>query len=102
MSFGQTAISSFSFFSRSLSISLQLSSVSFCRSFSTCFISSSVISEDFSFFSKARPGVYAFVGAGDDARRAPLHSDRFDFDERALLPAVDWYTRIIETFAKED
>lgn len=58
--------------------------------------------EDFSFFSKARPGVYAFVGAGDDARRAPLHSDRFDFDERALLPAVDWYTRIIETFAKED
>ncbi len=58
--------------------------------------------EDFSFFSKARPGVYAFVGAGDDARPAPLHSDRFDFDERALLPAVDWYTRIIETFAKED
>ena len=49
-----------------------------------------------------RQNVYAFVGAGDDARRAPLHSDRFDFDERALLPAVDWYTRIIETFAKED
>ena len=58
--------------------------------------------EDFSFFAEARPGVYAFVGTGDEARRAPLHSDRFDFDESALLPAIRWYTRIIETFGKED
>ena len=58
--------------------------------------------EDFSFFSQARPGVYAFVGVRDEKRSAPLHSDRFDFDERALLPAVNWYVRILETFAKED
>lgn len=58
--------------------------------------------EDFSFFGQERPAVYAFVGAGDDKRRAPLHSDRFDFDERALLPAIQWYTRIIQQDAKED
>ena len=58
--------------------------------------------EDFSFFGKERPAVYAFVGAGDEKRSAPLHSDQFDFDEAALLPAIDWYTRIIDTCAKED
>ena len=40
--------------------------------------------------------------AGDEKRSAPLHSDRFDFDEAALLPAIAWYTRIIDTYAKED
>ena len=58
--------------------------------------------EDFSFFVQERPAVYAFVGAGDEKRSAPLHSDRFDFDEAALLPAIAWYTRIIDTYAKED
>ncbi|MGN1250068.1 MAG: M20/M25/M40 family metallo-hydrolase, partial [Candidatus Spyradocola sp.] len=58
--------------------------------------------EDFSFFGKERPAVYAFVGAGDEQRSAPLHSDQFDFDEAALLPVLDWYTRIIDTCAKED
>ena len=58
--------------------------------------------EDFSFFGKERPAVYAFVGAGDEKRSAPLHSDQFDFDEAALLPAIAWYTRIIDACAKEE
>ena len=58
--------------------------------------------EDFSFFGQERPAVYAFVGAGDEKRSAPLHSDQFDFDEAALLPALAWYTRIIDACAKEE
>ena len=58
--------------------------------------------EDFSFFGQERPAVYAFVGAGDEKRSAPLHSDKFDFDEAALLPAIAWYTRIIDACAKEE
>ena len=58
--------------------------------------------EDFSFFGQERPAVYAFVGAGDEKRSAPLHSDKFDFDEAALLPAIAWYSRIIDACAKEE
>lgn len=68
----------------------------------TCTQQPLLTAEDFSFFGVQRPAVYAFVGTRDQMRTAPLHSDQFDFDEAALLPAIAWYTRIIQTFAKED
>ena len=68
----------------------------------SCDQESLLTAEDFSFFAIARPGVYAFVGCRDEQRSAPLHSDQFDFDETALLPAIEWYTNIITSYAKED
>ena len=51
--------------------------------------------EDFSFFALARPSVYAFVGVRDETHTHPLHSEKFGFDERALLPALQWYEAIL-------
>ena len=68
----------------------------------SCDQESLLTAEDFSFYAIARPGVYAFVGSGDEQRKAPLHSDQFDFDEAALLPAIHWYRNIIISYAKED
>ena len=68
----------------------------------SCDQESLLTAEDFSFYAIARPGVYAFVGSGDEQRKAPLHSDQFDFDEAALLPAIQWYRNIIISYAKED
>ena len=56
--------------------------------------------EDFSYYALERPAVYAFVGCGDEKRNAPLHSPEFDFDERALLPALAWYRGILETLGR--
>jgi amidohydrolase len=49
--------------------------------------------EDFSFFQKAVPGLYFFLGAGEGA---PLHSEAFDFDETALGVGLEVYRRILE------
>ncbi len=68
----------------------------------TCDQQPLLTAEDFSFFGKEREAVYAFVGTRDERRQAPLHSDQFDFDERALLPAVRWYERIIQTYFEEE
>ena len=56
--------------------------------------------EDFSYYALERPAVYAFVGCGDEKRNAPLHSPEFDFDERALVPALAWYRGILETLGR--
>ena len=54
-----------------------------------------LIAEDFSFYQKERPGLYFFVGTGEDGRRAPLHSDVFDFDETALGYALSAFLYIL-------
>ncbi len=54
------------------------------------------IAEDYSYFSTYRPSLFAFVGVGDELRRSALHTNTFDLDEAALLPAVHTYTNIIE------
>ena len=53
------------------------------------------IAEDFSFFQREAPGVFIFLGVGDEAHKEPLHSDTFDFDERALLHGVKLFERIL-------
>ena len=55
-----------------------------------------MIAEDFAIFSAARPSLFSFAGVGDDKRRSALHTDTFDLDECALIPAVRLYTNIIE------
>ena len=53
------------------------------------------ISEDFSEFECCVPGAYFFCGCADDEHRELLHSDRFDFDERALLLGVEVFEKLI-------
>lgn len=53
------------------------------------------IAEDFSFYQQAVPGVFVFLGIGDEAHKQPLHSDTFDFDEHALLYGVELFERIL-------
>lgn len=47
--------------------------------------------EDFSFYQKAIPGVFFFLGTGSSI---PLHSDIFNFDEEVLVHGVELYKAI--------
>ncbi len=53
-------------------------------------------SEDFAYFLSARPGAFAFLGAGNPARgiTAPHHSPRFDIDEAALPTGAELLARL--------
>ncbi|MCL2544326.1 MAG: M20 family metallopeptidase [Clostridia bacterium] len=51
--------------------------------------------EDFSYFQHVAPGAYCFCGCMDDAHNAPLHNEKFDFDERALLYGVQLFHNMI-------
>lgn len=53
------------------------------------------ISEDFSEFQRCVPGAYFFCGCADEAHQEQLHSQRFDFDERALLTGLAVFERLI-------
>ena len=46
-----------------------------------------MLGEDFSIYQKRIPGVFAFVGAGNEemGRDYPNHSDRFNIDEKAVV-----------------
>lgn len=49
--------------------------------------------EDFSFYQQEAPGVFFFLGTGQDAA---LHTSDFDMDEAALASGIDLYTRLLE------
>lgn len=51
---------------------------------------SSMSSEDFSFYLQKYDGVFCHLGAGTQS--APLHSDRFDFDDSLLEKGVTFFT----------
>ena len=51
--------------------------------------------EDFSFYLEKIPGCMCWLGCGDDRHRSPLHSDTFDFDERALSYGVTIYEKLL-------
>ncbi len=53
-----------------------------------------MMSEDFSFYQKAADGFYAMLGVKKE-KGEPLHSCRFDFDERALIMGVEYYLRVL-------
>jgi amidohydrolase len=50
-----------------------------------------MVSEDFAFLAQARPGAFAFLGAGAVAEGAGLHGPRYDFNDEILcLGAAYW------------
>jgi len=63
----------------------------------TDFIDPQMIAEDFSYFQKAAPGVFFFVGTRSEEKGFvfPLHNARFNFDEVTLLNGVQAYKNIL-------
>lgn len=49
-----------------------------------------MMSEDFAYFTRAREGLFAFIGAGEGS----LHSNTFDFNEECLSSALEFYVRV--------
>lgn len=58
--------------------------------------------EDMSFFLKAVPGCYFFLGSANAAKDLayPHHHPRFDFDEAALSTGVEMFVRCVESFCR--
>ncbi len=56
-----------------------------------------MIAEDFSYFQKAVPGVFFFVGTRSTEKGFvfPLHNTRFNFDEETLLNGVQAYVNLL-------
>ena len=52
-----------------------------------------MLGEDFAIYQKRVPGVFAFVGAGNEeiGRDYPNHSDKFNIDEKALIISTELY-----------
>ena len=50
--------------------------------------------EDFSYFLKARPGAFAFLGAGED--RPALHASDYDFNDDIIAPGTAFLSRLAE------
>jgi amidohydrolase len=55
-----------------------------------------MVSEDFSYFQRAVPGLFLFLGVADESHREPLHSSTFDFDERVMLNGLEAFKRLAE------
>jgi len=56
-----------------------------------------MFAEDFSYYQKKVPGLFAFVGTRNEALKLihPLHSCYFNLNEEALLTGVDYYTQVL-------
>jgi hippurate hydrolase len=50
--------------------------------------------EDFAFYLEEIPGVFAFIGNGEDSY--PLHHAAFDFNDDALPVGASYLSRIVE------
>ncbi len=56
-----------------------------------------MLAEDFSYFGEKVPSLFLFLGiTSKDNGKYPLHSNRFDFDERALVEGVKAYLTLLE------
>lgn len=54
-----------------------------------------MMAEDFAFYQRSVPGLFAFLGTRSAEHDSPLHSETFDFDEKVLLIGVEYYLRVI-------
>ncbi len=52
--------------------------------------------EDFAYYLKKTSGAFAWLGIKDENHIAPLHNDKFDFDEKALLIGLNYYIKIAQ------
>lgn len=55
-----------------------------------------MIAEDFSYYQREVPGLFFYTGVRDANHRQDIHNSRFNFDESALLNAVETNLRILE------
>lgn len=55
-----------------------------------------MIAEDFSFYQKQVPGLFYFTGIKDENYQHDLHHCCFNFDEEALLYAIETNVRLLE------
>ena len=53
----------------------------------------SMTTEDFSWYQRYLPGMFFFLGLGENPA---LHSDNFDFDESVLTDGADFFEKILE------
>ena len=63
-----------------------------------------MLGEDFSIYQKRIPGVFVFVGAGNEeiGRDYPNHNDKFNIDEKAVLISTELYVAYaLEATVKE-
>ena len=56
----------------------------------------SMTTEDFSWYQRYLPGMFFFLGLGENPA---LHSENFDFDESVLTLGADFFEKIAEGFA---
>jgi len=54
--------------------------------------------EDFGYFSRMCPGAMIAIGCGNKRANAPLHSPRFDMDEKALEIGVRLFSEAVRRF----
>ncbi|MBQ8733176.1 MAG: M20/M25/M40 family metallo-hydrolase, partial [Anaerotignum sp.] len=57
-----------------------------------------MLAEDFSLYQTVIPGMFFFLGSGNEEKgfTAPLHSGEFDFDESILVTGVETYVKLLE------
>ena len=57
-----------------------------------------LLAEDFSLYQTEIPGMFFFLGSGNEEKgfTAPLHSGDFDFDESILVTGVETYAKLLE------
>jgi len=60
----------------------------------------SMASEDFAFMSQACPGVYVWMGNGEQS--ASLHNPKYDFNDRLLPVGVRYWLRLVTALLKEE
>lgn len=59
----------------------------------------SMASEDFSFMAQACPGVYIWMGNGEDS--ASLHNPKYDFNDRVLPLGVEYFVQLVQALLRD-
>lgn len=59
----------------------------------------SMASEDFSFMAQACPGVYIWMGNGEDS--ASLHNPKYDFNDRVLPLGVQYFVQLVRALLRD-
>lgn len=60
----------------------------------------SMASEDFAYYRRVCPSIFAFLGSKTKKYDKPLHHDEFDFDEKILEIGVNYYEKILDYYNK--
>ncbi|MFA5692288.1 MAG: M20 family metallopeptidase [Acholeplasmataceae bacterium] len=57
-----------------------------------------MFAEDFAYYQQEVPGIFSFIGTLNKEKEFtyPLHSNKFNFDEKVLLNGLNYYFKIIE------